>query len=232
MLSYDISFKDQMASQHGLLVVTRPDIPIPELQVETIKVPGRDGLLVSDIQRYAAIELTVAFNYLTSPEKWNEHLRMVKSWASGSGRLILGDDPNYYYKVLYTQASVAERTSRRIGNLSVTFVCDPYQYRIDGDIEYEPEDCLFNGYDVCHPVYIIVGNGTATLTINGNSVQAAVDDKVTIDSDLMIAYDADGNVANTSTIGDYAGLYLQPGDNEIQISDGYTLTMIPRWRHI
>ena len=231
-LSYDISFKDQMASANGLLVVRRPDIPIPELQVETIKVAGRDGVLVSDIKRYEAIEITVAFNFMTSPERWNEHLRMVKEWASGSGRLILGDDTNYYYKALYTQASVAERTSRRIGNLTVTFVCDPYQYRIDGDVEYEPADCAYNGYDVCHPAYIIVGNGTATLTVNGSSVTAAVNGKVTIDSDLMIAYDADGNVANTSTIGDYEGLYLQPGDNEIDITDGYTLTMIPRWRHI
>jgi predicted phage tail component-like protein len=232
MVSYDITFKEQRASHHGLLVVRRPDIPIPTKQVETTAIAGRDGVLVSDISRYEPIEIEVTFNFLTSPEKWNEHLRMVKAWAQGRGRLSMSDDETYYYKVLYTKTDIAERTSRKIGTLGVVFVCDPYQYRKDGDIAYTPEQCAFNGYDVCHPAYIIEGDGTCTLTVNGNSVQVSVDDKVTIDSDLMIAFDADGSVANTSTIGNYEGLYLQPGDNEIQITDSFTLSIIPRWRHI
>lgn len=229
---YDITFKDQRASHHGLLVVKRPDIPIPTKKVDSTVIAGRDGVLVSDISRYEPITIPVTFNFLTSPEKWNEHLRTAKEWAQGSGKLSMSDDQNYFYKCLYTVADMAERTSRKIGTLTVEFICDPYQYRKDGEVIRTPEECAFNGYDVCHPAYIIEGVGTATLTVNGNTVEALVNDRVTIDSDLMIAFDRNGNVANTSTIGDYEGLYLQPGDNDIEISDGFTLSIIPRWRHI
>lgn len=232
-LTYDVSFKEEMASNHGLLVVKRPDIPVPERKVETVTIAGRDGVLVSDVSRYEAIDIQITFNFMVKKrEDWNEHLRMVKSWAQGSGRLSMSDDESYFYKVLYTKLTLVERTSYRIGLLTVDFICDPYQYRKEGGEVYSVEECRYNPYDVCHPAYIVEGVGTAVLTVNGRSVTMQITDKITIDADLMIAYDGDGNAVNTSTLGDFEGLYLQPGNNEIDITDGFALSIIPRWRHI
>ena len=229
---YDITFNDQRASHTGLLVVRRPDIPVPVKKVDLITVAGRDGALISDISRYEPITISVALNFMASPDNWNERLRAVRKWANGSGRLTMSDDELYYYRVYYTEVSVTERTSKRIGVLTVDFICDPYQYRIDGQEAYEVADVKYNPYDVCHPAYIITGSGTAALTVNGKSVLAVVNDKITIDSELMIAYDSFGNAANTSTIGDFEALYLREGENEIDITDGFELKIRPRWRHI
>lgn len=231
-VTYDVSFKGETASNNGLLVVRRPDIPIPERKVELTTVAGRDGALVGSVSRYECITISVNFNFMINADDWNERLRMAKKWAQGSGELIMSDDQNYYFKVLYTRVTLCERTSKKIGVMSVDFICDPYQYRVDGDREYTAEQCAFNPYDVCHPAYIISGTGTAALTINGNTVQALVSDTLTIDTDLMLAYDGGGNVANTSTIGDYEKLYLQEGENTITINSGFALSIIPRWRHI
>ena len=37
---------------------------------------------------------------------------------------------------------------------------------------------------------------------------------------------------NTSVSGDYEELYLKPGENEISITQGFTLTVIPNWRRL
>ena len=48
----------------------------------------------------------------------------------------------------------------------------------------------------------------------------------------MIAYQMDGTMENTSVTGDYEDLYLKPGYNEIEITEGFEAKVIPNWRSL
>ena len=44
---YDIEYAGASAESIGMYVVKRPDIPAPDYDMETIIIPGRDGVLLS-----------------------------------------------------------------------------------------------------------------------------------------------------------------------------------------
>lgn len=228
---YSVTFKGQSCNELGLLIKKRPDIPAPKRRITEIEVAGRDGVLIQADEMYEPVTISVDFNFMSeNKESWLETFRRARSWLRGSGELDMSDDEDFFYKVLYVEISDSERTSRRIGNFKANFICDPYNYSKRGAIFVSPEEVTYNPYMVAHPVYRIEGSGNTSLVINGVPVSVSVTDSITIDTDRMIAFDANNQVANTSLIGDYADLYLREGDNTISIGDGFTLTVQPNWR--
>ena len=79
-------------------------------------------------------------------------------------------------------------------------------------------------------VVFAAGEGVLTLTVNGKKVTANVGQNLTIDTELMMAYRQDGIIQNIALTGDYENLFLQPGDNAITFSPGFTISIVPRWR--
>ena len=67
------------------------------------------------------------------------------------------------------------------------------------------------------------------LTVNGKTMTADVGQKITIDTDRELAYRKD-KLSNTAVSGKYDDLYLQEGENEITITEGFDLKIIPNWR--
>lgn len=229
---YSITYNGKNSWEMRTPVKWRPSIPAPELEQDLITIPGRDGALTSSIKRYEPLEFEVEMNFLDKPNRWAEVFRECKKWLRGSGTLEQSDDKEYYFKVLKAEITDTERTSQRLGNFTAKFICDPYMYRKDGRNAYGIETVKNNLYETCHPVYCISGTGTATLTVNGNSMTVAVTGKAYIDTDLMIAYDGNNASINTAVTGDYSDFYLQPGENEISISSGFNLTIVPNWRSL
>lgn len=232
---YDISFNDVRASFIGILPVRRPSVPAPEPRFEEITIPGRDGSLISidgvnGETVYNSITISVEFNFWAKPYRWAEVFRAAKKWIKGSGSLILGDDTSFFYKVLSCKISDSERTSLRIGTFTAEFLCDPYMYVNDGQREMSIGDVLYNSYALSKPTYVIMGEGMCTLTVNGKSVTANVGQNLTINTDLMLAYRKDGTMMNTSVTGDYEDLWLNPGENSITTTSGFSLVVIPNWR--
>ena len=90
----------------------------------------------------------------------------------------------------------------------------------------------FNPYYISHPDYIITGEGVCVLTVNGKSMRANTGQNLTINTDLMIAYRLDGTMQNTAVTGDYQDMYLKEGDNQISVSSGFVLKVIPNWRSL
>lgn len=227
---YDISFNDIRASSIGILPVRRPSVPSPEPNYEGIAIPGRDGALIVSEGTYKPITVTVEFNFWKKPDRWAYAFREAKRWIKGSGNLILGDDRDFFYKVLMAKISDTERTSLRIGTFTAEFLCDPYLYVKDGQREMSIADVLYNPYALSKPIYMITGEGMCTLTVNGKSVTANVGQNLTINTDLMLAYRQDGTMMNTAVTGDYEDLWLNSGENSITITSGFSLAIIPNWR--
>lgn len=229
---YNISFKGTNCSGFGIIPERRPSVPAPEIRVTETEIPGRDGVLVETDGCFGTITIPVEFNYLVPPDKWMDAFRKAKRWLTGTGWLVLGDDQEYMYKVLYVKITDAERTSRRLGKFTAEFTCDPYSYLVSGQQEHSVTDVLYNPYMLSHPVYKITGEGVCTLTVNGNTMSANVGQNITIDTELMIAYREDGTMQNTEVTGDYEKLYLQEGENTITVTSGFEVTVQPNWREL
>lgn len=224
---YHFLFNDIRCLDMGVLAVRRPSIPSPQEDWLEHKIPGRDGVIMDKIKRLAPIDVEIQLNFMTDPDKFAEQFRRVKRWLSGPGKLQFSDDLNWFYKVYRVNCSEIERGSRRIGTFSAVFRCDPYVYSEIGDKYMSASDCLNNTFNECHPIYHVTASGSWTLTVNGNTFTGS--GQTFIDTDTMTATDGNGNIINTSVVGNYADFYLLEGSNTISISGG-TLEVKPRWR--
>lgn len=227
---YSITFNGENCLAYRLIPVRRPSVPAPEKRYTQTQIPGMDGVLIETDGSYSPITISVEFNFMDSPGRWMEQYRAAKKWLKGGGWLKLGDDRDFLYKVYYVQITDTERTSKKIGNFTADFLCHPYAFLESGQYEYTADEAQYNSYDISHPVYKITGNGACTLTVNGKSMTANVSGNLTIDTELMMAYQQDGTAENTSVTGNYEDLYLIEGQNEISITDGFGLIVIPNWR--
>lgn len=229
---YLIKRNEKTNTEAGVLVKERPAIPAPEYRHETIDIPGRDGALYSEEEFVGDITIKITFVFAADPSKWQDLFRKARRWLldKTDNKLTLEDMPGYYYKVKHTTIGSSEREVKQVGEFETEFICEGHQYLASGTYEYEKQEVLYNPYSVSHPTYLITGNGRCTLTVNGNEFVAEVGQNVTIDTDLMLAYRQDGRMMNTSVTGDYQELYLQEGDNTIEITEGFGLKVVPNWR--
>ena len=227
---YDIEFNGKSGRDFCVIPARRPSVPAPILRVTETEIPGMDGTLTEIDGTYGNIVIPVEFNFLVQSNKWMDAFRKAKKWLTGSGKLILGDDQSFFYKVIYCNITDTERTSRRLGNFTAEFTCYPYAFLIDGQREFDPEDAMYNPYMLSKPIYKIAGSGSCNLVINGNTMKVTVNQEITIDSEKMIAYNQE--MVNQSNLlsGDYEELYLLEGANTINISEGFSLSVIPNWR--
>lgn len=233
--TFHIFYNGEFSKDVGLSVISRPTIPVPEREYDTIKVEGRDGELHRDKKTYKDIEIPISFNFVSkTPDVWAQDLRKVKKWlySGKDNRLILSDDPEYYYKVKKAVMSDTERTAKRKGKFEIVFTCESYMYRVDGQDEKEIGKYLYNPYMKSQPVYKIYGNGEITLEVNGNQVTAEVTEQLNIDTKLEICYNAANEISNAALTGKYEGLYLQEGDNNFKYTEGFSVVLVPNWREL
>jgi predicted phage tail component-like protein len=229
---YIVKRNGKTNTEVGILVKERPAIPAPEYKYETVEIPGRDGSLYSEESSVDDITIKITFAFACKPSKWQDLFRKARRWllSKEDDQLILGDMSDHYYKVKHTVIGSSEREVKQVGEFEAEFTCDGYQYLDKGQREYEKDEALYNPYYVSHPAYYITGNGKCTLRVNGYDFTAEVGQNVTIDTDRMIAYRKDGRIMNTSVTGDYQELYLQEGDNTIEITEGFSIKIRPNWR--
>lgn len=226
---YNVIYNNISCLELGVLVVKRPSVPAPLIRQGTFTIPGRDGVLVEVEKNYDPIEIPVEFNFMAEEEKIGTELRKLKDWTSKPGDLHLSDDQDVFYKCYKAEAAEVTRTSKKIVTATVLFTCDPYTYYNDGAEEHEVEDCLYNPYDVCCPVYHITASGAFTLTVNGKTFSGTSPGDLFIDAFKMSTYNDDG-LKNTAVTGKYRDIYLREGQNTISCT--LATKIIPGWREI
>lgn len=157
---------------------------------------------------------------------------MAKEWLYNGigGRLILSDDPQYFYKVKNIAIKSTDRFVKTMGEIAVEFTCAGCQYLLEGTKEMNIAQVLDNRYYISHPIYKITGEGACTLTVNGKTMKVNVGQNLTIDTERKLSYRQDNAIANTAVTGDYEDMYLFRGKNSITITNGFGLKIIPNWR--
>lgn len=228
---YTIQRNGKINTEFGIVVTERPAIPAAVFREKEIEAGGK--VLIEKLGGVEPITITISFGFHSDPDEWNRTFRNVRTWLMDETdtKLIFSDDREWFYKVLKTEINESKRTIKRFGQFDVDFLCDGYNYRMDGEKRYKIETLSKNKWEESRPEYILAGSGSATLTVNGKQMKATVNGTLTINTELMIAYNQEGVSQNTLLTGDYEDLYLKHGKNEISIS-GAELEIIPHWRSL
>lgn len=225
---YFIVFNDRTNLDVNLQIETRPSKPSPQMEYETVKVPG--GKTLYREKGYADIEIPISFNFVSkSPEEWDKDFRKIKSWllSKVNSKLKFSDDLEVHYKVNKVVIETPERLIRRAGKFEVIFTCEPYIYIDENERELGKQ--LYNNYLLSKPIYRIVGEGYLILTINNKVIKANVGQELIIDTDKGLCY-REGIVNNVALTGRYEDMYLQEGENTFSWSSGFKIYITPNWR--
>lgn len=221
---YDIEYNNETGKGHGVILYDYAQFSGAEKSYQISAVGGRLGELVGvdDYKSNLVIQCTFG---IISPQ-FMSHVTVLKRWLKGTGTLVISDHQDVFYKVWKVNYGDIERELRKFGQFTVSFTCTPYQFEKDGLIPVSGID--YNPYDLCRPIYTIAGNGAFTLTVNGNEMTGTVNGSITIDTERMISYNAEGVSQNNVVTGDYEELHIPHGEVSILVSGG-TLSIIPQW---
>lgn len=221
---YDIEYNNETGKGHGVILYDYAQFSGAEKSYQISAVGGRLGELVGvdDYKSNLVIQCTFG---IISPQ-FMSHVTVLKRWLKGTGTLVISDHQNVFYKVWKVDYGDIERELRKFGQFTASFTCTPYQFEKDGLIPVSDID--YNPYDLCRPIYTITGTGAFTLTVNGNEMTGTVNGSITIDTERMVSYNADGVSQNNVVTGNYEELYIPHGDVSVSVSGG-TLSIIPQW---
>ena len=224
----------------GVVVEDMFDVHRPKRNVQTIQVPGRDGRLMQDDGTYDTYTISGKINCFGAP------LSDVYAWLSGSGDLILGDEPTRSIRASAT-AQIKNTRFRCDGcydSLQVSFDCQPFRYHVEqtegaNDIilTSSPATVSNPGTHKCAPRLTIEGTGDAVLTI-GTQILEVTDlaGGVIVDTELCECFDLTETALRNErvTLMDDSFPVLHPGANIISwTGDGVTkITITPRWRDL
>lgn len=227
----DFEYNNRKASDFRVYMRNFPNIPVPQKRYTETEVSGRDGKYLEE-DGYEDIAIPVELNFLIKDTRWHDETRQIKNWLLNdiNRELIFEDDAAFFYKVKKVELGEIEHTTRRIGNLTVNFTCEPYTYLRNGKVKMKSEEAEQNPYLLCKPVYYVQGEGLCIINVNGKNMEANVNGNLIIDTERMLAYREDGTLSNTKITGEYEDLYLKPGRNKISVSPGFVLQIKPNWR--
>lgn len=220
MLSFDFNNKNSY-EDFGVLVKTRPSIPLPERNVTYIEIPGRDGSLTEDDDTYKNITISVDC-FIFDENYLSERIEDIKGWLTRvKSDLVFSHKPNIKYIGQVVNSMEIMETLKVVNEFTITFNCEPYNYPVFNPlIEVEEQDTKIDNIftRVSKPTITIFGTGNITLNIKDywGEIQTvsftSVDDHITIDSALMECY-KDDTLCNDKMIGDFPVLGL--GENYI-----------------
>ena len=196
-----------------------------EKQYSSYAVPGMEGELIESADYLSNLRIDCTFSVIS--KSFMDNVRAIRSWLSGTGKLIISDSPDVFYKVWKIEYGDINREIRKFGTFSASFICTPFEFLKDG--QNPVSSVAFNPHDKAKPIYTITGEGLCTLNVNGYEFTANVGQEAVIDSERQLSYKSDGQSINTDVKGDYEKLWLPHGENKVSASQGFTLSVIPQW---
>lgn len=117
------------------LILGKKVIGSPAVKENKVDIPGADGALdMTDFfggePKYENVKHTFEFSALVSPDEALALFSRVKNALHGKNhRIILDDDPSFYYMGRCTVSSYTDE--KGIGKLSIECDCEPYKYKLN-----------------------------------------------------------------------------------------------------
>ena len=206
-----------------------------DANVDTVKVPGRNGDLVYSNKRYNNFQLIYP---AAIPKRFSERYMDLRAFLyQDVGYRRIEDS---YFPDMFRIGRISGPTNPSkivwtgdVGLFSLTFDCKPQHFYKSGE---QATTFTANGSITNPTLYtsmpMIRVYGFGTITVNGTPVTIAEHNYAYTDLDCEIqdAYNGDANLNRFVTVDGDAFPVLSPGTNNILIGSGITRAEVkPRW---
>ncbi len=240
MLTFYIDEQSAWA-MHSLYVGDDISESVPSPRFNEQSGDGIDGTYRTFLETYDDVKQTfTCYFYVNAGMSWKSKLRHIKSWLfsfndNNVHRLQFADDFEWYKRVSKIEIGDAEYIGSRTGKFKLEITCEPYDYMVEGIYEHEINQCTYNSWNMCKPIYVLYGvkGETHWFSVNGNrtsiSFESDSDNTVYFDVDKGIAYNSSKKLIK-STNHILNKMRLENGLNEIKTSEGLNMKIIPNWR--
>jgi len=113
------------------LLMTAKTIGEAVPKTKYVEIPGRDGALdfteSTGEVKYSDRTLTFRFELLNPSSFWETQRKIVNHLNGRKLKIILDQDPNYYF---YGRCKVAnDNLIKNLGEFNIECICDPYKYK-------------------------------------------------------------------------------------------------------
>lgn len=201
MLSY-FKFKDIISDDFGMIINKLPPITKPKKKTETVEIDGLNGDVTID-NGYAAYDKQVQVTFMKFPD-----IDKLNSWLTGSGQLVLSNEPDKYYDTEVFGEVEIER-EKSVYTATITFHVQPYKHLVNGAVFTGVNSVtVYNeGIEDSLPVIKITGSGDVEVKIDGVTIcTVTIDDEyIIMDSEKQDAYKGT-TLKNRQMIGEFPKL--------------------------
>lgn len=234
-MSTFIKFDGKKSSDFGLNIINDIEFSSTSYDVETIEVPGHDGVLLKDNQRLKPVKREFPMKFHTV-ERLTTSEVAISDWLNVKGwkELEFSWEPDYIYLATFIESFSVKELLRNFGEVKLNFLIHPIKFLKTGRNEIP----LTNGMTLKNlgnvqskPLIKIIGNGDGILTINGYQLSLeSVQNELTIDMQKHLVYS--GNLSAWDKItrnGKHRMPLFDVGDNMISWTGNFTMTAVPNW---
>ena len=221
-----ITFND-FNTLHFALIEDLPIVNRAEDDIEFIEVDGRHGFLTYDKKTKKPIDYSISLIVKDYRKR-----DVIKSNFKGSGKLILSNEPERYYKAVVTNTITFERQVRDVYEVVITFKLQPFAYDLfSKNITLTSSDIIYNYTNAtAQPIIKVYGSGDGVLMINDNDIQIKeMTEPIILNFELEEAYNTSHESKNTLVLGEFEEFV--EGNNVISWNGGITkIEITPNWR--
>ena len=131
-----IYFNGISSKDVGIEVETYPRYEIPEKNVTTYEIPGRNGNIVVDNGTFKNAITSYDVSFLTEDGEYNSQIHKIAAWLySPSGYAVLEDsyDIEHYRMARISSSTDFENLFNKAGKATLEFDCKPQRFLKNGD---------------------------------------------------------------------------------------------------
>ena len=238
-----IVFGGEASSDYGMVVSEAPTFERPQRKSSVYNVPGRNGAVIfqqdawDDVVRSYKVWIDEAITEDSggiSSGYLADRVSAIEAWLNskkGYQRLEDNFEPDIFRLAYYNGGDSFSNEMTAYGKATLRFTCRPERFLKSGETELT----VVNNTVIKNPTKFtskplihIVGSGTITVTIGGNTISASVTDYINIDCETMNAY----RLASENKNSDISGSFpvILPDSNTVGVTGSATLVKVtPRY---
>lgn len=230
MLRDNFWLDGENAASFGIRLQREVEFEAAEPNVETVKVPGRNGDLHYFDGAFENIKGTASCYCLDKDVSLIT--TSVNAWLMKSldyRRLETLIEPQFFRLARVTHGATLKPRLNKLNAFDIEFDCKPFKYYKSGEEAktFTEAGTITNpSAFAALPLIVVHGSGSGTVTINGSTLTLTDCNEVTLDCETKDAYKGTTN-KNSTVSGTYPTL---EGTSEVSFTGGVTrLTITPRW---
>lgn len=231
-MKHSLFFDGVDICDYNAYIIAQDVFNAPEKEYEEINIPGRNGTLFIDREKYKNITVSYAAVMLDGFQSSANRLRNFLASRTGYKRLEDTYHPDEYYLACYRGETQIKTTSRfDVGKFILNFSRKPQRFLKSGENAIILNDSAIIAnpeLTTAKPLIRVYGSGTIDVGYTSFTVDKSEHEYVDIDSEIEDIYCGTANCNSLVTLTDFP--VLGAGETQVNIGEGITRVEItPKW---